>query len=151
MANGLAPGTNLDPQWAAANSSPYPAPTPTKRNIGSIAPGKTAEGGGGRSVASFLLLWGGYTLIWWGWCTIRSNNVGMADLVLPSRLDATIALLKANKSSGSSSTNSSGGGYTSASTTPGAPGNSKFVGNPAGGSRFGMPTAPGQKSLAQGG
>jgi hypothetical protein len=37
----------------------------------------------------FGMIWGGYTLLFWGWCQIKGYDISLAEIVVPKKWDGT--------------------------------------------------------------
>lgn len=37
----------------------------------------------------FGMLWGGYTLLFWGWCQIKGYDITLGEIVIPKRFKGT--------------------------------------------------------------
>ena len=63
---------------------------------------------------SMGLIWGGYTLIWWGWAMMHDWPVGLSQLVIPGKYPYQTVPPPASAGTG-------GGGATSHPPFPGMP------------------------------
>ncbi len=70
------------------------------------------------------VLWGGYTLVWYGYSMLRGPGVGLGDLVNPAKVSKVTQIIKQDWNGSSSS----------GSTLPANPpsGKNPFTGGPGG-------------------